>query len=177
MGGFALFSRRRFLTASLSAGAAVAAGASGLWALRGSAPDVAGLRSLGAHAYRTLAHLARALFPEGGAFPPGASGVDLARMFDVVLADEPEWNQSDLKAALFLLELGPLLFEGRLTTFSSLNEAEALAHFQRWQQSHSLVRRQVALAFRKFLCVVFYDRPEVWKHIGYDGPLIRAEGP
>lgn len=175
---FSSLSRRRLLRVSLGAGSVLfMGGIGGLFALRGRAPEVAGLRCLTAHEYRTLTRLARATFPEDGLLRLGASDLDLARAFDAFLADEPEWNQTDLKRALFLLEFGPVLFERRLETFSHLPAAERLAHFERWAESDNPVRRQVAAAFRKFLALVFYDTPEVWPAIGYDGPLARAEQP
>ncbi len=169
-----IFSRRRFLGISVAAGGLLLAGGGGLLWLRGRAPRVPGLRCLGAHEYRTLSLLALALFPEGGAFPGGAAEVDLARLLDGFLADEPEWNRSDLKKGLVLLEYGPLVFERRLATFSHLPAEERLRHFERWAEG-TLVQRQVATALRKFLSLVFYDRPEVWPFIGYDGPAVPAE--
>lgn len=172
LSGFAPLSRRRFLRVTFAvAGALVAGVGGGALGLRGCAPAVEGLRCLSAHEYRTLAALAVALFPEGGAIPPGAAPMDLARLFDGFLADEPEYNKSDLKNALLWLEYGPVLYERSLRTFSHLTEAERLAHFEGWATSDDLLRRQVSLAFRKFLSLVFYDRPEIWPHIHYEGPL------
>lgn len=172
--GFGILSRRRLLKVGLGAGGLLASGSLGLWGLRGAAPRVEGLRILTAHEYRTLARLAEAVLPDQEVFPTGASAVDLARAFDGFLADEPEWNVSDLKRALFLLELGPVVFERRLATFSNLPAPERAAHFERWSTSQSETRRQVASAFRRFVFLVFYDQPGVWPHLGYDGPLIRA---
>ncbi len=175
--GFKVLSRRRLLAYSLSAGGALLmGGAGGLWALRGRAPKVDGLRLLTGHEYRTVEALALAAFPRGGPFEAGAEDFELARMFDGFLADEPEWNRTDLRRALFLLEYGPVLFERRLATFSNLSPEERLAHFQAWATSSSLLRRQVAAAFRKFLALVFYDRKAVWPGIGYNGPLIHPRG-
>ncbi len=168
-----ILSRRRLLRLSLAAGGFLLMGGAGLLALRGRAPRVGGLRALTDQEYRTLSQLARALFPEGGGFPVGASTVDLARAFDAFLADEPDWNREDLGRALFLLEYGPVVFERRLRTFSRLSPEERLAHFESWAEGGPL-RRQVATAFRKFLSLVFYDTPAVWPHIGYDGPLVGA---
>jgi hypothetical protein len=168
--GFSILSRRRFLRVSLAAGGVLLAGGAGVAALLGGAPPVRGLRALSDREFRTVAQLARAAFPDGAVFPPGASAVDLARAFDVFLADEPEWNRKDLRSALLLLELGPILFERRLRTFSRLSPEEALAHFERWSEG-GLLRRQVSTAFRRFLSLVFYDSPAVWPHIGYDGPV------
>jgi len=170
--GFPLFTRRRFLQAALAGGGAAFLGGGALFALRGCAPRVEGLRVLTDHEHRTFSKLAEALFPEGGAFPEGARGADLARVFDGFLADEPSWNRRDLGNALLLLEMGPVLFEGRLRTFSRLDDAERLAHFQGWRLADNLERRQAATALHRFLTTVFYDRPEVWARIGYDGPLL-----
>ncbi len=174
MTGGPIFSRRRFLASLAAGGAVLLGGACGLLALRGRAPRVTGLRCLTRHEYRTLSQLALAAFPEGGAFPQGARGVDLARLFDNYLADEPEWNRNDLGKGVVLLEFGPLVYDHSFVTFSHLGTEERLAHFERWAEG-SLLQREVATALKKFLALVFYDRPEVWPSIGYDGPLVPAE--
>ncbi len=170
-GPFAFLSRRAFLKAGLVGGGVVLGAGAGLWAIRGSAPDVSGLRVLSAHRYRTLTALAHTHLPGGGPFAQGADCSAIARAFDGFLADEPQENVRNLEAALTLLEFGPLLFDHRLTTFSNLSEAERLAHWQGWMVSERLLRRQVALAFRKFLSLVFYDQPSIWPAIGYPGPV------
>ncbi len=169
--GFSILSRRRLLKAALGAGGALAMGGGGLLALRGGAASVDGLRTLSVHEFRTLSRLAEVVVPGGAA-------ADLARAFDGYLADEPPWNVGDLKNALFLLEFGPVFFDHGLTTFSNLEPAARLAHFNGWPVADSELRRVVATAFRRFLFLVFYDSPDAWPRIGYDGPLIRpAEAP
>ena len=165
-----MISRRRVLKGGLAL-AGVAAGVSGgLVALRGYAPPVQGLVCLSRYEYRTVAKLATAILPEGGAFAAGASSFDLARRFDAYLADEPDEVRSDLSTALALLEYGPVVYDHHLVTFSNLDDAARLAHFEAWIQSDDPLRRQIALALRKFLCLVFYDDPQVWPGIGYGGP-------
>ena len=173
-GPFPLLSRRRLLKFTLGAGGVLAAGVGGLFALRGSAPAVTGLKVLNPQEFRTFSSLAAA------AFPPGAvpkTPADLARMFDGYLADEPEWGQSEAKSALVLLEFGPVLFERKLATFSQLEPVERVAHFERWGASDSELRRQVFIGFKQFLSLVFYDQPEVWPMLAYEGPLIREAAP
>ncbi len=171
--GLPSLARRRWLIGALGVVGALLAGGGGLLALRGSAPAVSGLRCLSAQEYRTLRQLALALYPPGGAFATGADSVDLARAFDGYLADEPEYNLTDLRRALGWLEFGPVLYDRRAKTFSHLGPEERLAHFEGWLTSSTLLRRQVALALRKFMSLVFYDTPEVWPALGYDGPLFR----
>jgi len=163
--------RRRLLKLLGGGVGVVAGGAAGLFALRGSAPPIAGLAALSAHEYRTMAALAGAMFPSS-TLPAGAPQLDLARAFDGYLADEPAWARDEARQALLLLELGPILFERRLTTFSNLSVDERVAHFTRWGESDSGLRRQVAAGFRKFLCLVFYDQPAAWPALAYEGPML-----
>ncbi|MBX7197354.1 MAG: hypothetical protein K1X94_35210, partial [Sandaracinaceae bacterium] len=120
LSGFQSLSRRRFLRVSLGVGVAVGGLGGSVVALRGCAPDVAALRVLSPHAYRTLTALATALFPVGGVVPPGAASIDLALAFDAFLADEPEHHRRDLSRALLWLEYGPVIHDRRLRTFSRL---------------------------------------------------------
>lgn len=151
--------------------AALATSAGALFWLRGRAPTVTGLRLLSAHEYRTFGALATALLPPGGAFPEGAEVTDLPRAFDAFLADEPPWNQADLKAALALLEFSPVLYSRRFATFSNLPAEERLAIFKSWQEGTDDLRRAAATALRRFIFLVYYDTPAVWPRLGYEGPL------
>lgn len=176
-GPFGFLSRRRWLKATLWTGGAVLGGlgAAGLW-LRGCAPAVIGLEHLDDQEYRTLAKLVTVLFPPGGLIDVDASDMDLPRAFDEFLDGEPDENVSNLRTALTLLEYGPVVYDKRFTTFSELPRDEAQAHWDRWAVSDDLLRRQVSVAFRKVLTMFFYDREEVWPHIGYPGPSLAALG-
>lgn len=175
-GPFAFISRRRWLKLGLAAGGVILAGSTGgFLALRGSAPAVVGLKHLSDHEYQTLDRLVTAMFPVDEGFAIDLAARDLPRRFDEFLAGEPEKNVDDLKSALLLLELGPLLYDHRLTTFSRLSRDEREAHFSGFMHSGDLTRRMVSVAFRKFLNLVFYDHESVWPHIGYPGPTARAQ--
>jgi hypothetical protein len=75
---------------------------------------------------------------------------------------------------VLLLEVAPVVDEHRLVTFSHMEPALRLALFRRWLEGPDLLRRQAATAFLRFLSVSFYDRPEVWPALAYEGPLVRA---
>ncbi len=173
---FGFLTRRRVLQLGLGAGAATLVGGGGLYLLRGSAPDVEGLKRLSTQHYRTLLALALTHIPAGGPFPLGAEAADLARAFDAYLADEPDGHVDDVTRALTLVEYGPLLFDHRLKTFSHLQPQEQLAHWMSWGQSDRLLRRQIWWGFAKFFGLVFYDTPAVWPHIGYPGPSLLNAG-
>lgn len=164
--------RRTFLQAGIATAGGVALAGGGLAALRGRADPVEGLRVLSPHHFRTLALLAAALFPRVDPFGGGATGELLARRFDAFLADEPPWNQGDLRDALTLLEYGPVFFDGHVRTFSHLGEPARLACFQSWRASPHATLRQASTALHRFLTVVYYDDPAVWPAIGYEGPQV-----
>ncbi len=175
--GRRLFGRRRLLKAGLVLGGAVAGGAGGAWAwLKGTAPDVEGLRCLDDAEYRTLAKLVEVLFPSGASIEVDVGAMDLPRAVDGFLADEPADRQSDLRAALFLLEVAPVVDQHRATTFSRLGVSERDALFRQWMEGDDPLRRKITVAFRKLLGLLFYDREEVWPFLGYPGPSLGARG-
>lgn len=176
-GLFGFLSRRRFLKTSLAAGGAILGIAGGgLLALRGRAPAVDGLRVLDAHEYRTLRSLVEVMLPKTDAIPIDPASMDLPRAFDAFLADEPKRNVQDLQKALVLIEFGPLVFDGQPTTFSRLAPAQRAEHWKGWALSDNLLRRQVSIAMRKFLNLVYFDHQEVWPYIGYPGPSLTRSG-
>jgi len=173
-GLFSFLSRRRFLKLSLVAGGTIlGVGGAGVLALRGRAPKVEGLQVLDAHEYQTLQRLVVVMLPQTAAIPVDAAAMDLPRAFDDFLANEPEHNVEDLKKALVLIELGPLVFEKKLTTFSRLSAADRAEHWNAWAVSDNLLRRQVSIAMRKFFNLVYFDHEQVWPHIGYPGPSMK----
>ena len=163
-------SRRRFLVLSAGAAALATGAVAGLAFLRGTAPDVAGLHVLSAQQYRTMAAVANAHIPQGGAFAQGAADFDLARLFDGYLADQPDADQRDARLALDLLEFGPLLFDHQTVTFSHLAPDAQLTHWSAWGVAEQQTRREVFWSFSRFLGLTFYDHETVWPHVGYAGP-------
>jgi len=171
-GPFAAISRRRWLKLGLGAiGGLIGLGAGGLAWVRGCAPSVSGLRVLDDHEHQTLRHLVVVLF---GAriYGQDVAAMDLPRAFDGFLADSPEDDVSDLRSAITLLEIGPVIDRKHASPFSRLSDEERTAFFRGWMEGDDVLRRQVALAFRKFFSLVMFDRPEVWPGIGYPGPSL-----
>ena len=173
-GLFGFLSRRRFLKAGLIAGGALlGVGGGGLLLLRGRAPAVEGLQNLDAHEYRTLESLVEVMFPRTEEIPIDVASMDLPRAFDRFLSGEPTHNVEELHKALVLIEFGPLVFDGKLSTFSHLDPAARLQHWNGWATSESLLRRQVSVAMRKFFNLVFFDHEQVWPYMGYPGPSLQ----
>ncbi len=165
--------RRSLLRGGLiTTGALATGGASACLWLRGCAPEVAGLRVLDAHHYATLERLVDTLFSPGASFGVDVAALDLPRAFDGYLADEPEDVVSDLKSALILLEVGPVIDGRSAQPFSRMSREGREAFFRAWMGGDDLTKRKITVALRKFFNLSLYDRPEMWRHIGYPGPAL-----
>ncbi|MBM4345373.1 MAG: hypothetical protein FJ100_18535 [Deltaproteobacteria bacterium] len=173
----ALFTRRRLLGAGLVTGGAVGAAAVGLVAVREPAPAVAGLRVLTPAQHRTMQLVARTHVPPGGPLAWSAADVDVAGLFDGFLADQPDADQRDAALALDLVDLGPLLFERRWTTFAALDDEQRLDHWNAWAVAPQATRREIWWSLARFVGMAVYDQPGAWPGIGYLGPsLARRRG-
>ena len=168
---FSFLTRRRVLTMGL--GSAGALGVAVAVRNRSTLPGYAGLSALDPRRFHTLTLLALTHLPVAGSYPISATEMDIARKMDGFLADETTQNVADLSTALTLVELGPLLFDASFASFSRLEPARRLAHWKSWGTSRLLTRRQVAVAFRKFFSMVYFDSEAVWPNIGYPGPSLR----
>ena len=117
--------------------------------------------------------MVRATFPASGPIPVDAVQLGLAQAFDNYVADLPAAVRRELKLALTLVEVAPLIWDGHGTTFSRMSDEERAKYWATWPLSDRLEQRQVSLGFRKFVNMLFYDSPEVWEHIGYRGPSLQ----
>lgn len=170
---FERLTRRRLLKVGLvSAGVLAVGGATTTVWLRGCAGSVSGLRVLDAHQYLTLERLVEAMFTPDAGFGVDVAALELPRAFDAYLADEPDDVASDLRNALLLLEVGPVVDGHGATPFSRLPVAERQAFFESWMHGDDLTRRKITVALRKFFNLSLYDTPEMWAHIGYSGPSL-----
>lgn len=175
-----LIDRRRFVRILGGAAGLVGLFGVGLVGVEGTRAGLSGPSHLSPRLRRAFLALAETHFPatedgpsDGAASVdgrPGGAASDLLDAFERYLAGAHPDDVRDLRRGLLLLEFGPLLFAGRLRTFSGSSPTQRLDHWRDWMESPVLLRRQVATAFRRFLATVYFDRPEVWPRIGYPGP-------
>ena len=107
---------------------------------------------------------------------PGAPAVRATRTLDTIdalcRALDPAVTAA-LPALVRLVEWGPLLFDGRLARFSTLDEAGRDAHLRGWMESRIGLRRMGFLALRNLALLGYWSQDETWPLIGYQGPLLR----
>lgn len=102
---------------------------------------------------------------------PRAGGI-AARELDAFLAGDGADQAAELALALAVLEFAP----GGLTDtrrFSALPRDEARDLLEAWAASSSEVRRQIHSALRKAARFIWFDRPEAWGDLGYDGTWVK----
>ncbi len=159
-------SRRRFLQTGVLFGAA----ATVTWQLWGRRPIDADPR----HAPKGLppARYATLVAAFDVLLDSPRAGAIAAKELDAFLAGDGSEQAAELALALGVLEFAPGgVFDTR--RFSALPREEARDLFEAWASSSVGVRRQIHSALRKAARFVWFDRPEAWGDLGYDGPWVK----
>jgi len=98
----------------------------------------------------------------------------VAARIDLELSKHPGKLVSDMRAALTLVEHGPLL-RGKLTRYSSLGAKARHDYLASLQHGGSGVMR-AAYGGLRFMALFFhYTDPRTWERIGYAGPWVPAK--
>jgi hypothetical protein len=174
-------SRRRFLKIGSVAAAALSGGA---WlAMRGggdehyrglcpgAAPRVLSVKELG-----VLAVFCERVCPEPGELQPGARVLRVAERIDKELSFHTAQMQSDVKAALLVLEHGGWLHLST-TRFTRLSERLQDTYLTRMGIDGHEVERQVFSNLKLLALFFYYCDPRTWKAMHYDGPLAAKKAP
>lgn len=167
--------RRSFLR--LVGGAAALGGLAELHALPAAAAAAdavpAGVRFFADRERELLTQIVERMVDTG---EPGAPPVRRTRTLDTIdglcRTLDPSLT-APLPALVRLVEWGPLLFDGRLARFSSLDDAGKDAHLTGWMRSRIGLRRLGFLALRNLAMLGYWSQDETWPLIGYQGPLLR----
>lgn len=169
--------RRRFLKLGVISGALFATGGVGLAWFRvgyhlepGESPIALTTKEL-----CVVRAIVRALFPADGDLPSGESLGLVMRVDEEVWAADRE-VATDLAWGLQLLEHAPRMYgmSGRLTGMSA---ADADAYLRKVLLGSNETLRQVAIAIRQLVTLLYYANAATWKAIGYDGPFISQAVP
>lgn len=125
--------------------------------------------------FAVVKSLVRALLPAEDGFPSGESLGIAQRIDEEVWAAAPELRR-DLKAGLQLLEHATAL-QGFSSRFTRLETAAQRAYLEKLLAGSNNTLGLVAVAFKQMAHLFYYGHESVWKHIGYDGPLIKTAVP
>jgi len=160
-------SRRRFLQAGVVFGAA----ATVLWQVGGRTLGESTTEyrykpvALSPAAFGALVAACRELLDDE------LAGFRTAESLDSYLGGTGLGAAKEMNLALTVLEYAP---GGLLaaTRFSRLPRADAAQVLRDWSRSGLGVRRQIHSALRQAARFIWFDRPEVWDAMGYDGPWV-----
>jgi hypothetical protein len=174
-------SRRRFLIAGGAVAGALAAGSVLLMRgggdahyaslIPGATPRVLSLKELGA-----LAAFCDRACPQPGEDDPGPRKTRVAERIDKELTFHTPTMQSDVKAALLLLEHGGLLHL-EPTRFTRLSADEQDAYLTRMGIEGNALERQVFGNLKLLALFFHYCDERTWKGIHYDGPWAARKAP
>jgi hypothetical protein len=173
--------RRRLLQLGGVAGGALAVGSALL--MRGggdehyralapqAVPKILSLKELG-----VLAAFCERICPPPDATHPGAKALRVAERIDRELSFHPKKMQSDVQAALLVVEHGGVL-HGSATRFTRLREAEQDLALERMAVHGNEVERQVMSSLKLLALFFYYCDDRTWKAIHYDGPFQPRKAP
>lgn len=148
--------RRQLGTIGLGALAALAVGAPGVWWVAIDEDVV-------------ILALCDALFPPGGGLPEAAA-IGVPAKVRAYLAAMPERTAFEARGALRLVETMTLPTHG--APFSSLPREAREAVLIGLAGSSLMPERLLANAVKQLCAMGYWQSPETWGHLGYDGPWV-----
>lgn len=78
--------------------------------------------------------------------------------------------RDDLGGAIALFEYGALVMGGHFSRFTRLNDADAIAYIDQWQNGHSL-QRGIVTTLKKLVYASYWREQSTWEAVDYDGPV------
>jgi hypothetical protein len=133
-----------------------------------------GSRFLGPRETEILTRIAERVCDTGDPGAPPVRETATVATIDAFCAALDPAVSADLPLALRLFEWGPFLFDLTFRRFTRMSDTECDASLRRWMTSRLAIRRQAFLALRNLCLLGYYSQPQVWRRIGYAGPLVGA---
>ncbi len=171
--------RRRLLKLGLGAAIAVAAGGGALrWLAGGYGSQLEADEVPIALTTKELAIVkafVAAMLPAEDGFPSGVA-LGVHQRIDEETWAASEGTRGDLKNGLQLFEHATVT-HGFFGRFTSLEPAARLAYVEKLLAGGPGALQQIAVALKEMAYLFYYVRPETWKRVGYDGPLVGVAKP
>ncbi len=164
------FDRRSFLRNTTTLGALTSVVTLGGACTQQVPSRPAGIKALTDEQAHTLNNLIEVVVPGSDTLPSGQS-LDLLSQIDRQLQTELDILRSRLGDGLLLLEWAPQ-FSTALSPFSRLPADARLQVFEGFGTSMFQAKRAIYQGFKSLIVFYYADQPQLWPHLGYDGPLI-----
>lgn len=108
------------------------------------------------------------MFPSGAdeKMSLGAKDVAFGAYLDDYFASCPALSTITIRLGLFLIQIFPLFFTGKLKFFTSLSVSDKEAYMEKWSKSRIYVMRQIALLVKMVGAFGYCGFPEVQRQMG-----------
>lgn len=158
-------SRRTLLKTCVAVGMGVSAiGITGC-----SEPAATGYRYLDADNAAVIAKLARVMFPADKRLFP-VEQIPVEQNVSHLLGLVDAGIRDDLAIAIKLFDYGALVLGWHFSRFIHLDDREAAAYCDRWQNGNDL-QRGIASALKKLVYTAYWQDSRTWSAVAFDGPV------
>lgn len=106
----------------------------------------------------------------GDSSMPAVQQTRAIEIIDWTLTHVDEAVQTQLQWLLTLFQFGPPIFDGRLSTFTSLSPEDKDDYIRGWANSRFETRRLAFRALKNLSMLGYYADDSTWRGIHYDGP-------
>lgn len=126
---------------------------------------------LSSRQFRVLEAICDRIIPSSAEMP-GSADLKVPALMDRFLSmmDKPVADQ--IAELLELFEISPLVFDFRLSCFTSLSSSQREEVLRSWANSRFEFRRTGFQALRRLSMAAYYGQEATWKTIEYDGPFV-----
>lgn len=117
--------------------------------------------------------LCRVVVPVDENIPVDPESINLPHKVDMFINSQLFFVKELLKTAIKVVEILPY-FKMKFKKFSSLSDEEAEEIFLSLRRSRFPAVKGIYLGLKSIINFFYYSSEEVWKHIGYEGPLLKG---
>lgn len=136
-----------------------------------------GLRIFSERQAEVLTAVVERMVDSGDPSMPAVRQTRAIEIIDWTLTHTDEAVQSQLGWLLTLFQYGPLLFDGRLSSFTSLSPEDKDDYIRGWASSRFETRRLAFRALKNLSMLGYYADDATWRGIHYDGPWAPRPSP
>jgi hypothetical protein len=170
------FSRRDFLKFAAASVGVASVGMLGI-ALPSDASAAVpnGIRFMGEAEYKVFHRLMQVSLPVAGTTLASLDKIPVMQTLDAaLLAGMAPHVLSGLKQGVGMFEQGSVKLYGK--PFSQLDDKEASAFCDAWDDSSDPTQRGLATGLKKLVALAYWANPPTWAALGYDGPVSKNWG-
>jgi len=120
---------------------------------------------------KILDALSETIIPPGGVIPFSAGEMNVSNKIEMLCNNLHKEARQGFKLMLNIINLLPLLTHGK--TFLKMNFEARKRFLEGIENSGFLTLRNIMIAIKGFICLVYYNSPEVQKIIGYSPECLK----